>query len=252
MAEDADSNEADGRLLHLNALINTWRCRESDVRGVRPSSGSSTHVSATQPPSGGSCGLVMVLPEDVLPDWTNRERTGVSLEHCHYLAHRFRDDGFQPRNQGRGGHDVPVVVVSQANPGDTPGLPPCAHCTHDTADTVGSSNMFTSLGSSHFNQALNLHRLEWTSIFDGCVYDSVRRDAALRHAVRHGVASIVLRGEIPENDRKFISETLNKMHGYSFELESASGQVRLRRWADEDGCMGTHSEGAAPWTGNGR
>jgi hypothetical protein len=82
MAEDADSDEAEGRLLHLNALINTWRCRESDVRGVRPSSGSSTHVSATQPPSGGSCGLVMVLPEDVLPDWTNRERTGVSLDPC--------------------------------------------------------------------------------------------------------------------------------------------------------------------------
>ena len=41
-------------------------------------------------------------------------RTGVSLEHCHYIATRMRA-GFQPRldtsdGGGGGGHEIPVVV----------------------------------------------------------------------------------------------------------------------------------------------
>lgn len=94
MRGDGDEDEMRRQLVRLNALLNQWRCR----RGAGGGRGD---------------GLELVRAEDVVPDWTNRERTGVSLEHCHWLAHKFRDEGFQPRREGRGrggGHEIPVVV----------------------------------------------------------------------------------------------------------------------------------------------
>lgn len=225
MKGDGDEDEMARQLTRLNALINEWRCREHEQEGDGGGGG-----------NGG--GLVLVRCADVLPDWTNRERTGVSLEHCHWLAHKFRDEGFQPRrrgSQGQGpgrghghvhgghrGHEIPVVVreSSESRLGaaaltrwceflrNTPGLPPCAHCcgsgeaederaregaggggggevsAFSCAADAGATDafspgrssrfrparrIFTSLGSSHFNQALNLHLREWNSIFDGMV-----------------------------------------------------------------------------------
>lgn len=226
MTGDGAEAEMARQLTRLNALINEWRCRE--------------RVQKDDGGGGGGGGLELVRCSDVLPDWTNRERTGVSLEHCHWLAHKFRDEGFQPRRRGvlgqgpgRGleredgghrGHEIPVVVreSSESRLGaaalsrwceflrNTPGLPPCVHCSGsgeaedekargedaggglgggevsastsaadsgaaDACSPSGSSRprparrIFTSLGSSHFNQALNLHLREWNSIFDGRV-----------------------------------------------------------------------------------
>ena len=72
----------------LSELINRWR--EDGMVGVR------------------SC--------DIIPDATNRERTGLSLEHVHFLATRFAEEGFRKRINNVG-HDIPVLVREKFNTG---------------------------------------------------------------------------------------------------------------------------------------
>ena len=54
-------------------------------------------------------GLVRVQPSQVIPDTTNRENTGLSTVHVHYIACKMESDGFQPRGTPNG-HDLPIVV----------------------------------------------------------------------------------------------------------------------------------------------
>ena len=54
-------------------------------------------------------GLVRVQPSQVIPDTTNRENTGLSTVHVHYIACKMESDGFQPRGTPDG-HDLPIVV----------------------------------------------------------------------------------------------------------------------------------------------
>jgi len=121
-------------------------------------------------------------------DRTNRERTGVSLEHCHYIAQKIRTEGFQPRRPnstlggGNVGHEIPVVVRESIDSelgaaalarwrgwtAETPGMPPSTAGTRSSGGSNHSNSnnnnnnsgsgrsshiLFCSLGSSHFNQA---------------------------------------------------------------------------------------------------
>lgn len=54
-------------------------------------------------------GLQAVRCQDIVPDATNRENMGLSLEHTHFIAASIARDGFKPR-RGFEGHDVPVLV----------------------------------------------------------------------------------------------------------------------------------------------
>ena len=225
MRGDGDEGQMVEHLARLGELLNRWRCTRE----------------------GG--GLVRVRCKEVIPDWTNRERTGVSMEHCHWLSHRFRDEGFDDV-----GHEIPVVVrestdsalgaaalerwcrILDANPGVMPPSELCDACGDGGTDggldrpssfSLPPRRIFTSLGSSHFNQALNLHRAEWLSIFDGTPYESIQHDAKLRDAIEGGVPSVVLRGDTPEADRKFISEVLNRTHDYAFRVDPSTGVVSV-------------------------
>ena len=53
--------------------------------------------------------LSLVCPALVVPDTTNRENTGLSPVHVHYIACRMEADGFQTRGLS-GGHELPIVV----------------------------------------------------------------------------------------------------------------------------------------------
>jgi len=56
-------------------------------------------------------GFVRVKPERVIPDATNRDGTGLSVNHLHYIASNMMKDGFTPRDHATGtGHDLPIFV----------------------------------------------------------------------------------------------------------------------------------------------
>ncbi|XRB16198.1 TrpD protein [Pseudoscourfieldia marina] len=166
--------------------------------------------------------LLRVRSDSIIPDTTNRERTGLSAEHVHYIATLIQTDGFSPR-VGTKGHDVPVLVrecpATQTGllslsrwrdtlENSTKGLfPPCtlhADC----------NCFYTSLGNGHFTQAMNLHRHNCSSIFTSKPYDaSLHRDKQLAHALEEGVPALVLDGSrLAVPDRKFISLMLNSTH----------------------------------------
>ena len=46
--------------------------------------------------------MVLVRSVDVIPDFTNRAQTGISVEHAHFVASSIRDKGFQKRVPPRG------------------------------------------------------------------------------------------------------------------------------------------------------
>ena len=58
-------------------------------------------------------GLTPVSCQDIIPDTTNREYMGLSLEHTHFIAAKIFQEGFQPR-RGTEGHDIPVLVRETA------------------------------------------------------------------------------------------------------------------------------------------
>jgi hypothetical protein len=129
---------------------------------------------------------------DVVPDGTNREHTGVSLEHAHGIALSMCRDGFDAR------HETPVVVRTSAaelfasnawrrwvrfcdeNRAATPPL-------LDAGDS--SRALYTTLGSSHLNVALRLVETDTPSVFGADVRlgEAMRRDAARRSAAEKGM-----------------------------------------------------------------
>jgi len=178
----------------LNALIELWR--EGPLAPVR------------------SC--------DVCPDWSNRAQTGLSVDHVHYVATLMADEGFKSRRRckadTKGVHDVPVLVRETAS--SELGRGALAKWRAATATNrgfppfllEGHEEFFCSLGSGHFSQALNLFRSCSKSLWSDRRYDA-GTDEALREALEEGVESVVLSPEMPVEDRRFVSEMLNRSHG---------------------------------------
>ena len=54
--------------------------------------------------------LVVVKPNLVIPCTTNREHTGLSAVHVHYIASQMQEGGFKKRKRDGSGHDMPVLV----------------------------------------------------------------------------------------------------------------------------------------------
>lgn len=179
-------------------------------------------------------GLRKVPPRLVIPDFSNRGHTGLSVEHVHYLATSFRDKGFQPR-KGDQGHDIPVLVQEspsselgqksvenwRAKLRDEAGFPPKEHYER----TFAGQEIYTSLGNGHFNQALNLFANECSSIYNGKQY-LIANDRHLREAVEQGVSAIIIRGEITLKDREVISKLLNSKREYKWKV-GADGTVDI-------------------------
>ncbi|CAJ1423020.1 unnamed protein product, partial [Effrenium voratum] len=107
-------------------------------------------------------GVAKVAPRKVIPDFSNRGHTGLSVEHVHYLATSFKEKGFQKRN-GNDGHDIPVLVRESPDSElgsksienwrskleDEKGFPPKEHYER----LFKGKELYTSLGNGHFNQA---------------------------------------------------------------------------------------------------
>jgi len=164
----------------------------------------------------GATKLQRVRSDLIVPDTTNRESTGLSAEHMHYLATVFTTEGFRPRT-GDVGHDVPVLIAEPAQPSalgadslarwraacdENPGYPQCR---------VAEGPFYCSLGNGHFSQALNLCRWQCSSIFvaEPYVIDE-KKNPNLAVAVHRGVPALVLRNDLTWQQRKFISILLNK------------------------------------------
>eukprot|EP00164_Ancoracysta_twista_P009256 GFYU01013638.1.p1 GENE.GFYU01013638.1~~GFYU01013638.1.p1 ORF type:complete len:290 (-),score=37.23 GFYU01013638.1:449-1318(-) len=160
--------------------------------------------------------LQRVVSSAIIPDGTNRERTGISLEHAHVIATRMKTEGFKARRPTSvDGPDIPVLVRAPAGSQipalerwndrvcSVPGYPPCR---------LGEDeDFFTSLGNGHFTVALNLFRYGCKSVFTGDMYHA-GNDSNLKQALLYGVPSLVLRPDIPVLTRKEISLLLNSMH----------------------------------------
>lgn len=207
-----DANRDKEELVMLNNLISEWR----------------------EP------GMTVVPPRLVIPDFSNRGHTGLSVEHVHYLATSFKEKGFQVR-RGNHGHDIPVLVKESATSdlgrrsiqnwrsklAEESGFPPKEHY----EKLFRQSDLYTSLGNGHFNQALNLFGNECNSIYGDKKY-IIGNDAALRNAVEVGVNSVVLKPGIPLRDRETISRLLNSKREYKWNV-NADGSLNICD-ADED------------------
>jgi len=172
---------------------------------------------------------------DVVPDGTNREHTGVSLEHAHAIALSMCRDGFDAR------HETPVVVRTSAaelfasdaygrwvrfcaeNRAATP--PPLRADADETRASLVSRALYTTLGSSHLNVALRLVETDTPSVFGADVRlgEALGRDAALRGAVELGLRSVVLTPETPRAARKRVSLLLNRAALDGFEVRAEDG-----------------------------
>jgi len=178
--------------------------------------------------------LMNIPPAKVIPDFSNRGQTGLSVEHVHYLAGKFKEQGFQVR-QGNKGHDIPVLVRDQ--PSSDLGLQAIANWRSKIEDESGfapkehyellfaQEEMFTSLGNGHFNQALNLFGNECKSIYSEDCY-VIGSDVALRDAVHNGVEAIVLKNSIPLRDRETVSKLLNSKREYKWNV-NADGSLNI-------------------------
>jgi len=170
--------------------------------------------------------MTVVPPRQVIPDFSNRGHTGLSVEHVHYLASSFRDKGFQKRTKDAG-HDIPVLVKElckselgrksienwRGKLAEESGFPPKDHYER----LFAGQELYTSLGNGHFNQALNLFGTESISIYNSQKY-VFGHDANLREAVEIGVRSLVLRGDIPLRDRETISRLLNSKREFKWNV----------------------------------
>jgi hypothetical protein len=85
---------------------------------------------------------------------------------------------------------------------------------------------FCSLGNGHFSQALNLFRQQALNKFTLAPFCVPASDLALSRALEDGVASIVLRSDIPLEDRRQIAFLLNATHEYKWTVD-ASGAVDI-------------------------
>jgi len=171
-------------------------------------------------------GTANIPPRRVVPDFSNRGHTGLSVEHVHYLAQSFKEKGFIKR-VGNQGHDIPVLVKQPVHSElgqksidnwrqklrDEPGFPPKEH--YETL--FKQEEMYTSLGNGHFNQALNLFATESPSIYQGQVY-RIGTDHALKEAVYEGVEAVVLSADIPLRDREIVSRLLNSKREFKWSV----------------------------------
>jgi len=171
-------------------------------------------------------GVQKIPPRRVIPDFSNRGHTGLSVEHVHYLATSFKEKGFI-RRVGNKGHDIPVLVKQprtselgersienwRGKLADEEGFPPKEHYEKLFKEDV----VYTSLGNGHFNQALNLFATESPSIYGNLRY-SIGEDAALREAVYQGVDAIVLEPTITLRDRETISKLLNSKREFKWNV----------------------------------
>jgi len=190
----ASSDEEDVQL--LQALISQWREPE----------------------------LCNVCSCKVVPDFINREGTGIGVELLHYIAISIRERGFKKRID-KSGHDVPVVVREPAGTdshgealqawqekvAEEEGFPP-VRIKHN-------EEMFTSLGNGHFFQALNLYACQCSAINESGIY-RVGNDGALRDAMSSGVPSIVLKSTTPRPVRARIAVLLNSKFDFRWTLKS--------------------------------
>ena len=176
---------------------------------------------------------------DVVPDGTNREHTGVSLEHAHGIALSMCRDGFDAR------HETPVVVRTSAaelfasdaygrwvrfcaeNRAATP--PPLRADADETRASLVSRALYTTLGSSHLNVALRLVETDTPSVFGADVRlgEAMRRDAALRSAAENGLKSVVLRPDTPQHHRRRVSLLLNRAALDGFVVRAEDGVAVL-------------------------
>lgn len=185
-----------------------------------------------------------VPPRQVVPDFSNRGHTGLSVEHVHYLATQFKEKGFMKR-VGNKGHDIPVLIrdsptselgskaVSnwRAKLDDEPGFPPREHY----EKLFGEGEMFTSLGNGHFNQALNLFLTQSKSIYSEQNYQ-IGNDIELDNAVNVGVRALVLRNGIPLRDRETISKLLNSKREFAWDVNEDGSLNILDAAEDKSSC----------------
>jgi len=171
-------------------------------------------------------GMLVVPPRHVIPDFSNRGHTGLSIEHVHYLATSFKERGFIKRKDNKG-HDIPVLVREPTTSelgrksiqnwreklADEAGFPPKEHYER----LFAREELYTSLGNGHFNQALNLFGNECSSIYKDIKY-VIGKDAALREAVEQGVSSLVLKSGIPLREREIISKLLNSKREFKWSV----------------------------------
>jgi hypothetical protein len=207
-------------------------------------------------------GFVPVPPALVIPDTTNREHTGLSGNHVHYLAHKMQTEGFRARDHERGtGHDLPVVVRESREsafgvesfgkwgkaltrnrdlPRTALGAAAAATVIHDDGTRAGAlrhseaaasaapHEFFCSLGNGHFFQSLNLFQTEHPCKHSLTGYSryTTEGDADLHAAVHRGVPSLVLRKGMSKVDRKFVSVMLNSSFEYRWRTRP-DGSVRV-------------------------
>lgn len=185
-------------------------------------------------------GMSTVPPRRVIPDYSNRGHTGLSVEHVHYLAKSFREKGFIKR-KGNEGHDIPVLVRESTSSdlgqkgianwkekiADESGFPPKEH--YERA--FSGDEIFCSLGNGHFNQALNLFGCECPDLYGEGKY-TVGNDQPLKEAIFAGVPSVVLSREIPLRDRETISKLLNSKREFKWNV-NPDGSLKILD-ADED------------------
>jgi hypothetical protein len=148
-----------------------------------------------------------------VPDTSNRGHTGLSVDHCHLLAMLMLKEGFRSREaqykvKGQQGHDIPVVV--RGSPTSEISTESLSYWRSRTSEErefppvqIGASEgWFTSLGNGHFLQALNLFHREMPNVFTQQKLIPDPKDLALTSALSQGVESIVLRAEMPVDERQ--------------------------------------------------
>lgn len=177
-------------------------------------------------------GMMKVKSCDVVPDSSNRNHTGLSIDHVHFIASNILKNGFRSRTKDVKTrrkiqpHDIPVLVKGskassiavdslaywKKNVKDEPRFP------YVTVDENGS--WFTSLGNGHFTQALNLFRQKTVSKFTGRRFVAPPTDHALIDALENGISSIILKIDTPIEVRRRIATLLNDTHSYKWTVDS--------------------------------
>jgi len=181
--------------------------------------------------------LQLVRPCRVVPDFTNREGTGIGVEHTHFVALSIRDQGFKKR-RGTEGHDIPIVV--REPPSSVFHGEALRAWKEKVAEDEGfapvritaEEEMFTSLGNGHFFQALKLYDCEWSAINGKGKY-VVGQDTSLAEAISVGVPSIVLIHTTPRPVRAKISKFLNSKRDLRWTLQD-DGTVDMTEPMKED------------------
>jgi hypothetical protein len=202
-------------------------------------------------------GFLKVHPENVIPDTSNRLNTGLSAVHAHWIATQISLTGFKTRDNEKGtGHDIPVLVA-ETNQSEL-GLESLDKWRKTSESSpefpqiqfASASPFYTSLGSGHFFQALNLIGTEQKCMFWGGegietsagAYISDNQigdeqvpaqygfgaDAPLREALQGGVDSIILKPGISREDRKFVSLLHNNLFEYPWRI-AANGEIIVDR-----------------------